>query len=79
MPFGLTNAPATFQRMVDSLIGPEMEPHVFVCMDIIIVTDNFEEHLEWLSKVINKIKDAYLNLNLKKCEFCCSQLKYLAY
>ena len=80
MPFGLTNAPATFQRMIDSLIGPEMEPRVFVYMDdIIIVTESFEEHLKWLSKVVKKIKDTNLNLNLKKCEFCCSQVKYLGY
>uniref|UniRef100_A0A6V7INS5 Reverse transcriptase domain-containing protein n=1 Tax=Bracon brevicornis TaxID=1563983 RepID=A0A6V7INS5_9HYME len=39
MPFGLTNAPATFQRLIDKLIGPEMYPHVFVYLDdIIIVT-----------------------------------------
>ena len=42
MPFGLTNAPATFQRLVDSLIGPEMEPHAFAYLDdIIIVTETF--------------------------------------
>ena len=39
MPFGLTNAPATFQRLLDRLIGPEMEPHAFAYLDdVIIVT-----------------------------------------
>ena len=36
MPFGLTNAPATFQRLIDALFGPEMEPHVFGYLDDII-------------------------------------------
>ena len=55
MPFRLTNAPATFQRLLDTLIGPEMEPHAFAYLDdIIILTETFEEHLEWLAKVLKK-------------------------
>ena len=73
MPFGLTNAPAIFQRLVDSLISSEMEPHVFAYLDdIIVVTETFEDNLKWLSIVLKKIKDADLSLNPAKCEFCCS-------
>ena len=80
MPFGLTNAPATFQRLLDRLIGPEMEPHAFAYLDdIIIVTETFEEHLYWLSKVIGRIRDANLKINAGKCEFCCSQVRYLGF
>ena len=57
MPFGLTNAPATFQRLIDALFGPEMEPHVFGYLDdIIIATDSFEEHQRWLETVLTKIR-----------------------
>lgn len=80
MPFGFTNAPATFQRLIDSLIGPEMEPHAFASMDdIIIGTKTFEDYLIWLNEVITKIKNAALRLNLKKCECCCFEVKYLGY
>ena len=66
----MTNAPAIFQLLVDSVIGPEMEPHVFAYLDdIIIVTKTFKEHIEWLTKVLQKIKDANLFLNTTKCEF----------
>lgn len=80
MPFGLTNSPATFQRLLDSLIGPEMEPYCFAYLDdIIIVTSTFEEHLDWLHRVLDKIKNAGLKINNAKCEFCTSQVRYLGF
>ena len=46
MPFGLTNAPATFHRLMDRIITPNLKPNVFFYLDdIIVVTKNFEEHL----------------------------------
>lgn len=80
MPYGLTGAPATFQRLLDRLIGPEMEPHVFAYLDdIIIVTATFEEHLTWLRKVLKKILEANLTINPTKSEFCCTQVRYLGF
>jgi len=80
MPYGLTGAPATFQRLLDKLIGPEMEPHAFAYLDdIVIVTATFEEHLEWLDRVLNKISAAELTINPEKCEFCRSQVRYLGF
>nr|XP_041631124.1 uncharacterized protein LOC121502187 [Drosophila kikkawai] len=51
MPFGLTTAPATFQRALDTIIGPEMEPFAFAYLDDIIVIgrtkrEHLEKHLE---------------------------------
>lgn len=80
MPYGLTGAPATFQRLLDRLIGPEMEPHVFAYLDdIVIVTPTFEEHISWLKKVLDKINTAGLTVNPDKCEFCRSQVRYLGF
>ena len=80
MPYGLTGAPATFQRLLDKLIGPEMEPHAFAYLDdIVIVTPTFEEHLDWLERVLSKITAAGLTINPEKCEFCRSQVRYLGF
>jgi len=56
-----------------------MEPHAFAYLDdIVIVTSTFDEHLEWLDCVLNKISAAEL-INPEKCEFCRSQVRYLGF
>ena len=47
--------------------------------DIIIVTQNFDDHLKYLSLVLDKIKKANLTIGLDKCEFGCSEIKYLGF
>lgn len=80
MPFGLCGAPATWQRFVDTVLGPDLEPNVFVYLDdIIIVTSTFEKHLEVLAEIFRRIREAKLTLNREKCKFCRSELKYLGY
>ena len=59
MPFGLSGAPATFLRLMDRLIGPELEPHVVTYLDdIIVVSKTFKEHLKWLEKVLSILQEA---------------------
>ena len=80
MPFGLTNAPATFQRLMDKVITPDLKPNVFCYPeDIIIVTQNFDDHLKYFNLVLDKIKKANLAIGLNKCEFGCSEIKYLGF
>ena len=69
-----------FQRLIDSLLGPELEPHVFGYLDdIIVATETFEEHLKWVEIMLNKLVDARLKVNIEKCEFCCSSVTYLEF
>lgn len=80
MPFGLTNAPATFQALVDKIFGPELEPYLFKYLDdLIIVTPDFETHIEVLSETFKRLLKAGLTLNREKCRFCRDELKYIGY
>ncbi|XP_014208619.1 uncharacterized protein LOC106639490 [Copidosoma floridanum] len=80
MPFGLMNAPMTFQRLIDELFGPEFEPNVFRYLDDLIIVDGvFEEHVMHVETVLRILIEAGLTVNPEKCEFCCSQLRYLGF
>lgn len=80
MPFGLCNSAQTMQRLVDSLLGPELEEHVFVYLDdIIIVTSDFEQHIRLLEEVHRRLEEAGLKINFDKCQFCRPSLHYLGY
>lgn len=80
MPFGLHNAPATWQRLIDRVLGMDLEPYLFVYLDdVIIVTQTFEKHIEVLSEVFSRLKHAGLTLNKEKCQFCRTELRYLGY
>lgn len=80
MPFGLTNAPATWQRLIDRVLGPDLEPHVFVYLDdIIIISEDFDQHLDILQKIFDRLATANLTLSRDKCQFCRSELRYLGY
>lgn len=77
--FGLTNAPATQQRLVD-LLFREFDLKVFAYLDdIIIVSNDFNSHVSILLRVLSKLKQANLTINLEKSQFFRSQLKYLGY
>ncbi|KAH0487490.1 MAG: uncharacterized protein KVP18_005142, partial [Porospora cf. gigantea A] len=78
MPFGLRNAPATFQRMVDCLLGDLRYGGVLVYLDDILVHGATEEGtLTLLAEVFRRLSVAGLTLNLKKCTFFPKRLHYL--
>ncbi|CAB3232120.1 unnamed protein product [Arctia plantaginis] len=80
MCFGLIGASASMQRLMDRLFGPEFDNRVFAFQDdIIIVASTFEEHVDLLHRVYQRLKDAGLTINMQKSHFCRSELKYLGY
>lgn len=81
LPFGLTNSPATLSRLMDKILGAgELEPWVFVYLDdIIIASDNFEDHIRLLEEVARRLTKANLSINIEKSKFCRSEVPFLGY
>ncbi|MBW0462964.1 hypothetical protein O181_002679 [Austropuccinia psidii MF-1] len=71
MPFGLKNEPAHFQRMMDTIIQEEiLEGWMVVYIDdIIIYSETWEDHVQYIDRVLSKCTPINLKISLKKCNF----------
>ena len=68
MPFGLCNAPATFQRLMDRVLGSLKWTHCLVYLDVILVFGRtLEEHNSRLVAVLERLKKAGLTVNVECC------------
>jgi hypothetical protein len=48
-------------------------------VDIYIAEKQWEEHLDWIKKVANRLSEANLTINTTKSKFCQREIKYLGY
>ena len=70
MPFGLCNAPATFQRVMElALAGLQWKTCLVYLDDVLVFSKTFEEHIQRLSDVLKRIRQAHLKLKPSKCHF----------
>lgn len=80
MPFGLSNSPATYQRLMEDCLG---ELNLNICFifldDIIIFSRTYEEHLDRLQQVFDKLRTAGLKLSPKKCNFFQERVRYVGH
>ena len=80
MPFGLTGAPATFQRMMDTVLaGLKWQCCLVYLDDVVVFSRTFEQHVKDLRIVFDRLAEAGLKLKPSKCFFCCTELLYLGY
>lgn len=80
MPFGLKNTPATFQRLMNSVLSGLQGTRCFVYMDdIVIYGSNLKDHNNKLIKVFDRLKASNLKLQPDKCEFLRKEVIFLGH
>ena len=78
MPFGLVNAPATYQRLMEQCFeGLHLDICYIYLDDLIIFSKTFEDHIDRLEKIFQRLRDVNLKLSPKKCEFFKPKVKYV--
>ena len=78
MSFGMKNSPATFQRLVNSLISNLAGCKAYID-DAIIFSEEWEHHLQTIRSFFDKLSEATLTVNLTKSEFCHANLTFLGH
>ena len=78
MPFGLVNACATYIRLMRKVFE-NLENVTFYFDNILIYSKSWDEHLETIKKVLDRLRDHGLKLKPSKCKMGYSTLDYLGF
>lgn len=80
MPFGLKTAPATFQRLMNTVLKEYINKICLVYLDdIIIFSTSLQEHIQSLKLIFDCLQNANLKVQLDKSEFCKRETQFLGH
>ena len=80
MPMGLTNAVTWFQRFGDHAFKEFIDKFVIIYLDDILIFSKTEkEHVEHVTKVLEKLEEYDLQAKLEKCFFHQTEIEFLGY
>jgi len=80
MPCGLMNAPSVFQRHLNNILAEKIDHSVVVYIDdILIYTQNEEEHVELMRWVLKKLSQNGLGVNIDKCNFHIPKVEFVGF
>ena len=80
MPFGLTNAPATFQAFINNILRQHLDVFVTVYLDdIVVYSETLQEHKLHISKVLEALTRADLQVKPEKTEFHKQEIEFLGF
>lgn len=81
LPFGYANSPAVFVKFITKVLDPFIrDGRVIVFIDdMLIASENIEEHFQTLREVLETLSDNHLELQLPKCQFVKTKIEYLGY
>ena len=80
MPFGLKGAPATFQRLMSTVLSGMQGLKCLVYLDdIIVYAETLQLHNDKLREVFARLRFHNLKLQPDKCEFLRKEVSYLGH
>ena len=80
MPFELTKAPAPFQSYINVYIQDFLDLFT-VCYldDILSYSDTFDDYIQHVCKVLQRLSEYGLYIKLEKCQFHAQQVNFLGF
>ena len=78
IPFGLMNAPGVFQRFMQSALEGMNNDFCIPSMDdVIICSNSFQDHINHLRKVLQRLRKKGIKLKARKCKLFKHEVNYL--
>jgi len=78
MPFGLTNGPASYQHYMNDVLFEYLHQFCQAYLDdIIIYSKTLKEHKRHVRLVLDRLREAGLQVNINKCEFHVQETTFL--
>jgi hypothetical protein len=75
MPFGLKGAPATFERLMETVLaGLQWDICLIYLDDVIVLGRSLEDMVTNLKKVYDRLLAAELKIKAKKCRLFCKKV-----
>jgi len=80
MPFWLCNAPATFCTLMNDVLRPYLDSFIVVYLDdIVVYSDNMEDHKKHLAMVFEALRANQLFLKKFKCVLAQTEIPFLGH
>ena len=80
LPFGLSNAPSHFSRLMQHVMQDYLFKLLLVYLDdLLLYSSTFEDHLDRLQKVFNRLREVGIKLNPDKCLLSQGQVHFLGH
>jgi len=80
LPFGLVNSPATFQRLMDMVLGNMRWDRASIYVDdVIVYSPSWDQHIVDLDEFLKRCIECGISLKLSKCRFGQTEVKYLGH
>ena len=78
LPFGLTNDPATYQQYMNDILFEYLNDFCQAYLNnILIYSKSRKEHVSHVRKVLQKLREAGLQVDILKCEFHVQETRFL--
>lgn len=78
LPFGLTNGPASYQQYMNDVFFEYLNRFVQCYLDdILIYSKSLKEHHKHIALVLDRLREAGLQADIRKCEFHVKRTKFL--
>jgi hypothetical protein len=80
LPFGQKNGSSALNACMQKVLGPELlQSTIRYIDDLCLANESAEEHLKTLDSLLHRIKVSGMTLNIEKCSFLTSQVKFLSF